>query len=194
VHRVPFSNAEVASLIDHTEGDWKGMVILAATTGLRLMDAARLQWSSLDLKAKLIRVKTAKTGAKLDLPIHPRFAKWLKTQTRGIGAAPVFPSLAHRVGTGKSGLSMAFKRIMERAGVSAGVARQAEKKSRGRSTSQKSFHSLRHFAATQLAAAGVRSDIARQITGHTDVDSHSEYVKADLDVLRGAVEAITLSA
>jgi hypothetical protein len=31
VHRVPFSNAEVASLVEHTEGDWKGMVILAVT-------------------------------------------------------------------------------------------------------------------------------------------------------------------
>jgi integrase len=192
--RVPFSNAEVAALIEKAEGDWKGMVILSATTGLRLMDAARLKWINLDLKAKLIRVKTAKTGAKLDLPIHPRFANWLRAKKRRIGTAPVFPSLANKVGTGKSGLSMAFKRLMERAGVKAGVARQAEKKSRGRSTSQKSFHSLRHFAATQLAAAGVRAEIARQITGHTDINSHSEYVKADFDVLREAVEAIPLSA
>ena len=192
--RVPFSNKEVAALIEKAEGDWKGMVILSATTGLRLMDAAKLRWSNIDLKTKLIRIKTAKTGAKLDLPIHPRFSVWLDAQTTGIGAAPVFPALAHKGGPGKSGLSMAFKRLMERAGVASGVARQADKKSRGRNTSQKSFHSLRHFAATQLASAGVRSDIARQITGHTDIDSHSEYVKADLDVLREAVEAIPLSA
>jgi integrase len=56
---------------------------------------------------------------------------------------------------------MAFKRLMERAEISAGVAREAKEKSRGRMTSQKSFHSLRHFAATQLASNGVRADIAR---------------------------------
>jgi integrase len=194
VRRVPFTNADVAALIKKADGDWEGMVILAATTGLRLMDAARLKWSNLDLKAKLIRVKTAKTGAKLELPIHPRFSKWLKSQTRGIGAAPVFPTLANKGGPGKSGLSMAFKRLMERAGIAAGVARQAETEGRGRTTSQKSFHSLRHFAATQLAAAGVRAEIARQITGHADAEMHGNYVNADLVVLRGAVESISLTA
>lgn len=194
VRRIPFSNADVAALIKEADDDWEGMVILAATTGLRLMDAARLKWSNLDLKAKLIRVKTAKTGAKLELPIHPRFSTWLKSQTQGIGAAPVFPSLANKGGPGKSGLSMAFKRLMERAGVSAGVARKAKEKSRGRTTSQKSFHSLRHFAATQLAAAGVRAEVARQITGHADAEMHGNYVNADLDVLRGAVESIELTA
>lgn len=194
VRRVPFSNAEVAALIKHAEGDWQGMVILAATTGLRLMDAARLKWSNLDLKAKLIRVRTAKTGAKLELPIHPRFSTWLKAQTRGIGAAPVFPSLADKGGPGKSGLSMSFKRLMDRAGIAAGVARQADEKGRGRSTSQKSFHSLRHFAASQLAAAGVRAEIARQITGHADAETHGDYVKADSDVLRDAVASIRLTA
>lgn len=191
--RVPFTNDEVAALIKNSEGDWQGMIILAATTGLRLMDAAKLRWSNLDLKAKLIRVRTAKTGARLELPIHPRFSKWLKAQTRGIGAAPVFPSLADKGGPGKSGLSMSFKRLMDRAGIAAGVARQADEKGRGRSTSQKSFHSLRHFAATQLAAAGVRAEIARQITGHADADTHGDYVKADYEVLREAVEAIPLS-
>ena len=192
VRRVPFTTADVAALIDTAEGDWQGMVILAATTGLRLMDAARLQWRNVDLGTGLIRVKTAKTGAVLNLPVHPTFAKWLAKQPRGIGAAPVFPTLANKGGAGKSGLSMAFKRLMERAEISAGVAREGG--GRGRTTSQKSFHSLRHFAATQLASNGVRADIARAITGHADAETHANYVTADLDAMRGAVKAIRLSA
>jgi hypothetical protein len=39
-------------------------------------------------------------------------------------SAPVFPELHHKPGSGKSGLSMAFKRIMERAGIPAGVIRE----------------------------------------------------------------------
>jgi integrase len=192
--RLPFTGKEVGALVKAAKGDWKGLIIVAATTGLRLMDAARLQWHSLDLKAGIIRIKTAKTGATLTLPIHPEFSKWLALQPRGIGAAPVFPTLANKGGAGKSGLSMAFKRLMERAKVSAGVARQAKEKSSGRTTSQKSFHSLRHFAATQLASNGVRADIARAITGHADSDTHANYVTADLEAMRGAVNGIRLSA
>lgn len=192
--RVPFTAADVAALIKTAEGDWKGLIILAATTGLRLMDAARLEWRTINLNTGLIRVKTAKTGAILTLPIHPTFNLWLEGQPRGIGAAPVFPTLADKGGAGKSGLSMAFKRLMGRAEISAGVARSAREKGRGRTTSQKSFHSLRHFAATQLASNGVRADIARAITGHADADTHANYVSAEVDALRNAINAIRLSA
>src|SRR5882724_411424 len=192
--RLPFTTSEVAQLIATAKGHWKGLIILAATTGLRLMDAVRLRWSDVNLDAKSIRIKTAKTGLTLALPIHSSFLAWLKKQQRGIGAAPIFPSLIHKSGAGKSGLSMAFRRLMVRAKVSAGVARQAQDGGRGRTSSQKSFHSLRHFAATQLAAAGVRAEIARQITGHTDAETHADYVTADLDSLRAAVRSIRLSA
>jgi integrase len=192
--RLPFTTTEVAKLIAAVKGDWEGLLILAATTGLRLMDAVRLRWSDVNLDAKSIRIKTAKTGATLALPIHSSFMTWLKKQQRGIGAAPVFPSLIHKSGAGKSGLSMAFKRVMVRAKVLAGVARQAKDGGRGRTTSQKSFHSLRHFAATQLAAAGVRAEVARQITGHTDAETHANYINADIDALRSAEKSIRLSA
>jgi integrase len=192
--REPFTRAEVQSLISHARGDWKGLVIVAATTGLRLMDAARLQWKQLDLDENVIRIRTQKTGTVLTLPIHSTFGSWLKKQTRGIGAAHVFPSLAQKAGSGKSGLSLGFKRLMEAANIEAGVLRQADDESRGRTTCKKSFHSLRHFAATQLAANGVRAEVARQITGHADAETHANYVTADLDSLRIAVKNIRLTA
>jgi len=194
VRRVPFTANEVATLISKAKGDWRGLIILAATSGLRLMDAARLEWRNLDLGALLLRVKTAKTGVALTLPLHPQFLEWLKEQPRGIGAAPVFPSLANKGGAGKSGLSMAFKRLMERAKVCPEIAREAKANSRGRTTSKKSFHSLRHFAATQLAANGVRAEIARAITGHADADTHANYIAPDLASLRSAVSGIQIPA
>lgn len=192
VRREPFTAKDVEALLKAAGGDWKGLITLAATTGLRLMDCARLHWRNLDLDAGIIRIKTAKTGAQLTLPIHPELKSWLAEQPRRIGAAPVFPSLANKGGAGKSGLSMAFKKIMEKADVAAGVARAGGK--RGRTTSKKSFHSLRHFAATQLASSGIRAEVARQITGHADSESHANYINADIDVLRGAVNGIKLSA
>jgi hypothetical protein len=50
---------------------------------------------------------------------------------------------------------MAFRGIMERAGIAAGVAREAEEGGVGRSMSARSFHSLRHGFVTALAHANV---------------------------------------
>ena len=190
--REPFTTKEVADLIAVATGDLKGLIILAATTGLRLMDGARIKWSNIDLKDKLIKIKTSKTGARLTLPIHHAFEAWLKDQPRGIGMAQVFPSLAHKGGPGKTGLSMQFKRLMEKANVNAGIARKRE--GRGRTTCQKSFHSLRHFAATQLAQNGVRAEVAMAITGHADEESHAGYIDPDVKALRKAVNGIKISA
>ena len=36
--------------------------------------------------------------------------------------------------------------------------------------------------------------VAQQLTGHADAEQHANYVNADLDVLRGAVQSIKLTA
>ena len=190
--REPFTIPEVEALVKTADNDWKGMVLLAATTGLRLMDAARLPWKTIHAGESVIRVTTAKTGAELTLPIHPLFAEWLAAQTRGIGNAPVFRELHNKPRGGKNGLCVQFRALMQAAGIVAEMAHMG--KGKGRNKSKKSFHSLRHFAASQLASNGVRADVARQITGHADAESHANYVSADITALRSAVNAIKLSA
>jgi hypothetical protein len=66
--REAFSPEEIAQLVSSAEGDWKGAIILAATSGLRLGDIAGLQWSSVDLEVGVLRVTTGKTGADVVLP------------------------------------------------------------------------------------------------------------------------------
>ncbi len=46
--------------MESAEGDWKGLVILAASTGLRLIDAARLTWGKVD--GGVLRLRTQKRG------------------------------------------------------------------------------------------------------------------------------------
>lgn len=189
VKRQPFTAGEVKRILDVAEDDWKGMILLSATTGLRLLDCSRLQWRAVDLGERMMKVRTAKTGTTLQLPIHAEFFKWLVGRDAEPG--PVFPSLAHLSGTGRSGLSCSFGKLMERAGVSSDAAKTGS--GRGRNINRKSFHSLRHFAATSLAAAGVRADVARKITGHTDAETHSNYVGAETETLRKAVKKIRLA-
>jgi integrase len=44
--REPFSTTEVDQLLKCADGDWKGAILCAATTGLRLGDVARLTWAA----------------------------------------------------------------------------------------------------------------------------------------------------
>src|SRR5262249_31129727 len=169
-------------------GDWKGVILCAYCTGLRLRDVTELRWNAINWQEQTIKVITRKTGKKVTVPIHSKFAAWLKKQTRGIGKAPVFPSLAGKSGAGKSGLSMQFKRIMERAGIRGRLLREAE--GQGRSQHSLSFHSLRHSFNSAMANAGVSQEIRQELTGHSSADMNKIYTHNDLQPLRNAIAAI----
>jgi integrase len=184
-----FTPEQITALIEAAPSeDWKGAILCGYYTGLRLRDVADLEWSAVDLNARIITVATRKTRKDVILPIHPQFASWLKKQTRGIGKAPVFPSLAGKAGGGKSGLSMAFKRIMDRAKIKGRLLRDAT--GEGRSQSSLSFHSLRHSFNSKLADAGVAGEIRQKLTGHTSALMNEVYTHREIATLRAAVEKL----
>jgi integrase len=184
-----FTREQLAALIKVAPSeDWKGAILSGYYTGLRLRDIADLQWSAVDLDARIITITTRKTSKRLTVPIHPQFGAWLEKQTRGIGKAPVFPTLTGKSGGGKSGLSMAFKRIMERAGIKGRILREAS--GAGRSHSSLSFHSLRHSFNSAMANAGVAPELRQKLTGHSSAEMNRVYTHHELEPLRAAVAAI----
>jgi integrase len=185
-----FAPEQIGVLVATAEGDWKGAIIAGYYTGLRLRDVSELRWEAIDAgltKLELVPRKTRrkKRNRKIVLPIHPQFAEWLRRQTRGIGKAPVFPALAGKSGGGKSGLSMMFKRIMERAGIRGRILR--ERNGAGRSQSSLSFHSLRHSFNSALANADVSQEIRQKLTGHASVAMNEVYTHRELEPLRRAI-------
>jgi len=185
-----FTSEQVGALIGAAEGDWKGVILAGYFTGLRLRDVTELRWDAVDFKTGLLRVKTRKTGAVVVLPVHPDFSAWLAEQTRGIGKAPIFPSLAGKTGGGKSGLSMKFRGIMGRAGIVGRVLRQRAENSAGRTQSSLSFHSLRHSFNSALANAGVAQELRQKLTGHASAAMNAKYTHHELDSLRAAVAKV----
>jgi integrase len=185
-----FTPDQVAQLLARApNAEWKLLIAVGYYTGARLMDLSKLTWAAIDRKAHTIAFRQKKTGDALLIPIHPALQHYLDKVPSGVGRAPLLPSLASKSGTGKSGLSMAFKRIMNAAGIEAGVARMRTGK-RGRNVSRLSFHSLRHSFTSELARAGVASEIRQQLTGHRDDSSHRVYTHLELDTLRRAVTAL----
>jgi integrase len=189
VEKGVFTPEQIAALIEGAPNeDWKGAILCGYYTGLRLRDVADLQWNAISLEEQKITVMTRKTRKDVTVPIHPQLASWLQDETRGIGKAPVFPRLAGKSGAGKSGLSMQFKRIMERAKIKGRLLREAN--GAGRPQSSLSFHSLRHSFNSAMANAGVSSEVRQKLTGHSNVQMNAQYTHHELEQLRSAVSVI----
>jgi integrase len=184
VGREPFTPGEMAQLIEAAQGDWRGAVLLGATSGLRLGDVANLCWESVDMTADLLRVETKKTGKVVVLPMHPEFASWLSMRPRGIGKAPVFPELAGKHTAGGRGLSVQFHDIATKAGI---TGRVVTREGKGRTTNSKTFHALRHTFVSSLANAGVAPDIRQKLAGHSSTAAHGIYTHHEIETLRGAI-------
>lgn len=171
-----FTAEEIAKLVECASGHWKGLILAGYYTGGRLSDLARLTWANVDLVDKTISFMQKKTEgksarAKLKIPIHPELERYLLSgPISDRPGAPVFPALYDKPGTGRSGLSTQFKRIMQKAGVEAGIGRlRAGKK--GRSFSWRSFHSLRHSFISALANSGVSSELRQRLSGHASEEN-----------------------
>jgi integrase len=192
-----FLPQQVAKLIESAKGDWKGLIISAYYTGGRLSDLARLTWSNVDLSQnkKVIRFMQKKTKgktpkAKVEIPIHDALEEYLLSRPiSDAPTAPLFPELHDKPGSGKSGLSMAFKRIMAKAGIDAGVIRERTGTA-GRSVSALSFHSLRHSFNSALANAGVNQELRQKLTGHASADMNTIYTHHELETIRTAIKTL----
>jgi integrase len=158
---------------------------------LRLGDVICLRWETVDLENRLLRVATKKTGKRVVLPIHGDLEIWLSQRPRGIGKAPVFPSLACQPLNGGSGLSAQFRAIVSKAGI---VGRVVTRQGKGRSTNSKTFHGLRHSFISQLANAGVASEIRQKLAGHASAEVHGIYTHHDIETLRAAVAKLPAMA
>ena len=195
--RKPFKLEEVAELAKSAPSEeWRGLVLVAAFTGLRLGDGASLSWESVDLAKKtitLIPSKTKKKKKEVNIPIHPDLLAYLMSApvAEDSPAAPVFPTLTKMKVGGGCGLSDTFTGIMAAAGVDRGkpsrVIEEGQDKGAGRVTWEKGFHSFRHTFTSWLRNAGVSEEDRMALTGHSTRESHAIYSHADKAASKAAI-------
>jgi integrase len=161
---------------------------MAVTTGQRLGDVTNLTFDALDRENGKASIQTQKTGEQITTLIHKDFEKWLSTRNCGIGKAPIFPSLAGKKVNGAKGLSQQFRGIMEAAQITEKVIEAAGVK--GRTRNSKGFHSFRHTFTSDLANAGVSSEIRQALVGHRDPKVHAGYTHFNDKVLKRAVSKL----
>lgn len=169
--------------------DWRGVILVGFYTGARLQDVANMRWKSVDLQDQLISFRAGKTGEMVTIPMHPELHGYLlELPAPDSGNAFLFPSLADKRTSGKSGLSMSFSRIMGRAKVKSEVARK--RTGQGRTINTLSFHSLRHSFNSIMANAGVSQEVRQKLTGHSSAEMNKRYTHHELEPLRAAIGKI----
>ncbi len=193
VRREPFTLPEVKRILKASNWEWYGAVLLGLYGGLRMKDVADLRWKDVDMKGGVISYvprKTRRTGKVVVLPMHPALRKWMEAQQKKLGEVRfVFPSLAERPTGGRAGLSREFIGVMESAKV--GRSDESEDKgASGRSVPVRSFHSLRHTAASLMAKGGVARELRMEVVGHSSEEVHAGYTHHEVEALRGAVNSI----
>lgn len=185
--RMPFNGQELAALLNATRGtEWEGMILFGAHTGIRLADAAHLTWKNVELESLTLKFIPTKTRKQLVIFMHEELVEWLKTQPRGIGKAPVFPTLVHHKTGSAGGLSNAFSAIMQKAKIV--IPQGEERTGKGRTFRSKGFHSMRHTMVSRMANADTSPDVRRAIAGHASDEAHRRYSHLNIDTQRRAVE------
>jgi integrase len=187
--RKPFTWDQIQALLSAAEGDMVGLVLIGALTGQRLMDIATLTWRQVDLAQGVIRFHQRKGDKALVMPIHPQVADFLLARAGDDPNAPVLPELCRKKGSGASGLSMMFSRLMETAHIDSQIVRE-RRGTRGRTTRELSFHALRYSFNSQLANGSVSQELRLKLTGHTTEAMNDVYTRIELSTLRSAVDSL----
>ncbi len=198
--RKPFTTTEVIALMEAAPTwEWRGLILVAAFTGLRLGDASNLRWDTIDLNDKVISLipsKTRKRKKMVKIPIQTELLHFLKNApSHGSGSPFVFSELSGLAVNARDGLSLEFVRIMGMAGVDRGkpsrVLKEGESKGKGRITYERGFHSFRHTFTTWLRKAKVSEEDRMALTGHSTRESHEIYSRhIDEEDLRKAISKL----
>ena len=110
--------AQCAKVLAGAEGEIRGLILIAMTTGQRIRDIIGLNRGDVDLLKNIIHFNIAKTGVALEMSMDPRVRVWIEQQAKSRIAAepnpPLFPQLADRGAFG----SVAFlRKLGEKVGV-----------------------------------------------------------------------------
>jgi integrase len=176
--KAPFTPEEVAKMIHHpkTTDEWRGLILIAAHTGLRLGDAVSLTRQHIVGDRIVIRPsKTKKSKKMLSIPLSPEVLEWI-----GKREGKFFPHLSTILITT---LSTGFARMLKRYDIPRTVTLP------GNIPAKRSFHSLRHSFTSWLADADVHADVRQKLTGHASAGMHAIYSHHD-KALKKAVKKL----
>lgn len=175
--RRALSLEEVYNLLNAATGELRALVAIGFYTGLRLGDAATLEWGNIDQLTGIITVRSRKTDTETRAAVHPVLARILEAETKA-RRGYVLPNTARLYLSGKSGrvqISNEITGLFESVGI---VTKFTDGGGR-RARSECGFHSLRHTFVTALRAHGATLRTAQELAGHNTQRMTEHYTHED---------------
>lgn len=171
--RRTLTTEEIYNLIKTATGEMRVLIALGFYTGLRLGDAATLDWGSIDRVRGLIKVRSRKTDTETITAIHPALARIMSAEVKTKTGA-VLPEISELYQSGLNGRCRLNDRI---AAVfkAAGIETQQKADGEARAHSLCGFHSLRHTFVTALRERGATANAARELAGHNTLAMTEHY-------------------
>lgn len=208
---------ELGRLFNKAQGEMRLLLALGTFCGLRLGDAACLEWSSVDMVKGVISLvpkKTARrTQKRVFLPIHQTLHAMLAETPAGMRRGFVMPSMEKRYNSFNAALAKDIsdlflsvdiktnpkaktksERESEKAAIEKAKAEGTEppvtKASGPRVRADCGFHSLRHTFVSLCAAGGVPQSVVQSLVGHGSPAMTQHYTHIGIETAKNAVDLL----
>lgn len=163
-----WSEAHIAAALEHLPEELRRVVVLALHTGQRRGDLCSMTWATYD--GATIRLRQAKTGTALVLPVHPDLRRELEAWKTTRTGVHILHSPRTHAWTAPH-LSREMRRALREIGLPPRL----------------NVHGLRKAAARRLAEAGATTHEIAAVTGHRSLQMVQHYTtSADQERMAGA--------
>lgn len=202
VSRKEFSEEEAKAILDSFKTikviykeELEVLFYLGMFSGLRLKDAALLQWDKIDFKANRIAVtpeKTKRYGTFVNIPMHPALKAKLLLALSWKENDYVLPQLARRYNESRDSVVRLVSQVLKLNGFESKDLKD-KKLIRNRTASIYGFHSLRYSFACFCARAGVPIGLVQEIIGHKSPAMTQFYTRYDNEFRQKAISSLNLT-
>jgi integrase len=215
VFRKPFTPEELSAISQAAQDDAfiRPVIVTGICTAMRRGDCCLLRWADVDMENRFIRVKTAKTGQTVEIPMFPMLFDEIARQEKS--DAHVFPEQATMYRTNPDGITWRVRKIFAAAGFKDADGTPADEPAgdtataiipaatpapfRGeihaprkggiRRASVRDFHSFRVTWVTLALTAGVPLELVQKVTGHKTAEIvMKHYFQPGREAFRNALQ------
>ena len=197
---------EINRIMNTAQGEMRILLALGLYCGLRLGDAACLQWSNVDMARRiisLIPMKTARKHKRVTIPIHPTLYAMLDSIPSKTRTGSVLPAIEDRY-RNNDDLSKGITRLFlscdiktnanrltksERLALSdkGGKDKHPAKRGGKQVAPECGFHSLRHSFVSLCAAGRVPQSVVQSLVGHGSPAMTQHYTHIGLETAQNAI-------
>lgn len=191
--RKPFSEKQIRDILEtaSTDAFIYPIIVTGICTAMRRGDCCLLKWRDVDMRNGFISVKTAKTGAQVELPIWPLLKDiLLKAYHSGVAASDyIFREQALMYLNNPDGITLRVKKLFIRTGVMQPGGIRSTNGKRIRRAPEYDFHSFRVTRVTIALSQGIPIEIVQRVTGHSTVSVvTSHYFRPNRETFKRVLE------